>query len=275
VLDESLEEPELLDDDGGGGGGAAVAAPVVAPARPMVTKSGLPVTRKLSYAAPISPDQRLLGDCDIDWVMKLRNASRLMVMVININFWGRFFVPDDFEAYVKMLTSLMSFGAAFLLTAPEPDAPESSKWFSSRLFLRIFAGISCLGELMLMIGALMMSHAVSSDDDFTPGAHSGSTTLLVIGGILWLANIPQLGLFLWYLRKLAIRLPSPGLAMNALLVMVGLPLAFMLTVGGPILAGILHAPGLLVLSGLGGLLALAVFYIWYLILLIWFSKSFS
>src|SRR5206468_851971 len=63
VLDEPIEDAELLEDDGGGGGGAVVAAPVVAPAKPMVTRSGIPVTRKLSYAAPTSPDQRLLGDC--------------------------------------------------------------------------------------------------------------------------------------------------------------------------------------------------------------------
>src|SRR5438874_13730928 len=97
------------------------------PARPM------PAGRPLAYAGPRTSQvegSRPLGGCDINWVMKLRNASQLMVMVIGVNFLNTWFGPTPLEGAVKALAALLSFAGAWLLTAPGPGAPGSESWVS-------------------------------------------------------------------------------------------------------------------------------------------------
>jgi hypothetical protein len=152
----------------------------------------------------------------------------------------------------------MSWAAAWMLTAAEPEAPESQSWFSVRLFLRVAATITVVGEVLAIAGVLLENDV-----------------LKLPGGILYLMIVPQTFLFLYYLRRLAVRIPSTALAINIVIVMVGLPLALLATVGGVLLAAISNSPGMAILTGAVGVLALIVFRIWYLILLIWFNKSFS
>ena len=214
--------------------------------------------RGLNYAAPQSSQQRLLGDCDISWVMHLRNASTLMVWTININFISIFFLPHLFDPYVAMITSLMSFAAAWLLTMPEPNAPESQSWISIRLILRAASTITVIGELAVLVGGF-----------------AKNAQLVFLGVLLAIMIVPQTGLFLFYLRRLALRLPNDALALNIAIVMIGLPTLLAITVGAAFFVATSRSPALLILTGISGLIGLVIFRIWYLILLIWFNKSFS
>jgi hypothetical protein len=228
----------------------AVAAPAVAAARPVA----------LTYSTARTAPQRLLGDCPIEWVMKLRNAANLMVLAIIVGFCGRFLpsVTSYQDAAMEIVVALMNGVAAFLLTAPEPDAPESQSWFSVRLLLRAAACITVAGQLMAIVGAM-----------------SGNETLELMGGAVYLMVVPETFLFLFYLRRLALRIPNNGLAINATIVMIGLPALILMIAGGAFFAAATSSPGIALLTGAGGLLGVVVFRIWYLILLIWFQKSFS
>jgi hypothetical protein len=217
------------------------------------------LARKLSYATPQpSHHQRqLLGDCDIDWVMRLRNASTLMVWTIIVNFFS-IFLPRMLDPAVVLVTSLMSFAAVWLLTSAEPQAPESQSWISLRLTLRVFGTITVIGELLAVAAGFV-----------------GNMRLILVGAFLAFMIVPQTGLFLFYLRRLALRLPNYALAVNIVIVMIGLPALLAMTVGGAFFAATFRSPVMLMLTGLGGIIGLVIFRIWYLILLIWFNKSFS
>jgi hypothetical protein len=230
---------------------ASVAAPTLAPPRTAV---------KLGYGTMQPSEQRLLGDCPIEWVMKLRNAANLMVLALVVGFCGRF-VPNVTgyqDEALDIVIALMNGVAAFLLTAPEPGAPESESWFSVRFFLRVAACITVGGELLAILGSLAKSEQ-----------------LTMVGGVVSLMVVPETFLFLFYLRRLALRLPNWGLAVNTAIVMIGLPTLILMIAGGAFFAAATRSPSIALLTGAGGLIGLLVFRIWYLVLLIWFQKSFS
>jgi pSer/pThr/pTyr-binding forkhead associated (FHA) protein len=266
VNDEKIDAQELQNGDAIAVGEYRLRYRVMAELPPPPVAQAVATTaapaQKLNYSATRQNrrEQPLLGDCDVAWVMSLRNASVLMVWVININFLTWLFLPrvQLLETGVELLTALMSWAAAWMLTAAEPEAPESQSWFSVRLFLRVAATITVVGEVLAIAGVLLENDV-----------------LKLPGGILYLMIVPQTFLFLYYLRRLAVRIPSTALAINIVIVMVGLPLALLATVGGVLLAAISNSPGMAILTGAVGVLALIVFRIWYLILLIWFNKSFS
>jgi hypothetical protein len=203
----------------------------------------------------------MLGDCPIEWVMHLRNASTLMLWSINVRLLATFFLPKSIpyaDVGVDTLTALMGVAAAFLLTMPEPGAPESKSWFSVRFFLRLAAIATAVGELIAVIATVL-------EDE----------SMLIAGGFFALMVVPQTFLFLFYLRRLAKRIPNDGLAINAVIVMIGLPLMLLAVFGGAVLSVAVSSPGLLLLSGVAGLIGLLIFRIWYIALLIWFNRSFS
>jgi len=242
---------------------ASAAAVMPPPAR----MPGVGGGRAINYASAgaHAPGERLLGDCDIDWVMKLRNASQLMVLVLGVNFLNRWFVPEFLESAVDALAALMSVAASWLLTAPEPGAPESESWFSIRIFLRVFATITAAGTLMTL--ALNQFAHESFGQGLSP--------MRVLSSLLVLSVVPETALFLYYLRRLALRIPSPGLAINAMIVMIGLPSVLLLMLGGGFFALAKGSPVAGLVSLCGGLIGLLVFRLWYIALLIWFNKSFS
>jgi pSer/pThr/pTyr-binding forkhead associated (FHA) protein len=223
-----------------------------------------PPGRKLAYAGPKTASRHerpMLGDCPIEWVMHLRNASTLMLWSINVRLLATFFLPKNIpliDVGVDALTALMGAAAAFLLTMPEPGAPESKSWFSVRFALRLAALATAIGELTAVGGTLL-------EDE----------SMLTAGALLALMVVPQTFLFLFYLRRLAKRIPNEGLAINAVIVMIGLPLTLLAVFGGAVLSVMAGSSGLLLLSGFAGLIGLLVFRIWYIALLVWFNRSFS
>lgn len=207
----------------------------------------------------------LLGDADIGWVMKLRNASTLMVWVLVINSTASWIGFDIVETLAYFATIFMSIAAAWLLTAREPGVPNS--WLSVRAFLRFFAIVGGIGELIVLSGSFM-----ESPDLFEEEVGVGVSSMQLIGVVLAAAVIPQTALFLFYLRRLALRIPNEGLAFCSMLVMVLLP-TFMAIMAWSAYKVMTTGEGWgMGLMALLGLLAMRLAYIG---LLIWFNKSFS
>ena len=210
----------------------------------------------LSYASQATDAPRLLGDCDIGWVMSLRNASTLMVWTL---------IANTLSVYLSMIPlapTLLALGAAgmslvavWLLTAPEPNVRDN--WLGVRGFLRIFGVAACGGELLMIFGMLFNSAMLGNS-----------------GSYLWLASIPQTILFLFYLRRLALRLPNVGLANCALVVMIALPLV-MGMIAWNVIRSINAARPDTVTTGVLIILAYLVFRGAFAGLLIWFNRSFS
>ena len=251
LVDAGPEEPPL----------AMPAAP--AEQSPVAVAQASPkAVRPLNYATP-QYELKLLGDCDINWVMKLRNASTLMMWYLTMNVVARW-LPNVFglPLLANGVGSLMSLAAAWLLTAREPDAPENILWKLVRYGLRLFATVAAVGEIMIVLGGVMEN-----------------VSMMLPGAALALAAIPLFFLFLFYLWKLALRLPNRALAANALVVMVGLPVSAAMVMIGVITAllgsaapiGATRSLAIMVVAAM----AFVVFRIWYVILLIWFNKSFS
>jgi hypothetical protein len=143
-----------------------------------------------------------------------------------------------------------------MISKTEPGAPAAV----TNILLRVAAAIDLSGTLFILAATQLGGKAA-------PQA--------AIGLLLLLAAVPEFFLLLWTLRKLAIRLPSPALALNASIVMIGLPAVTLVTVSAMAMGAYTKSPVVMILTGVGGLIGLIVFRIWYIILLIWFNKSFS
>lgn len=225
----------------------------------------------ISYRSAKEPEgSRLLGDCDIGWVMKLRNASTLMVytLIVNSIAWQLRFFPLV-DVVLPMVAAGMSLVAAWLLTSPEPEAPN--RWFGVRGFLRFFAVLGCSGEILLQLNSLIGGNGDELDLET---AEAGVSFMEGLGFVLVICVVPQTGLFLFYLRRLALRLPNPGLAFGATLVMVGLPTLTAMVLYSAYRAattGLQEGIG----AGLTAILGLIAMRLAYIGLLIWFNKSFS
>ncbi|HLL90918.1 MAG TPA: hypothetical protein VK324_16575, partial [Tepidisphaeraceae bacterium] len=228
------------------------------------TKSGAVLVggrRPLNYASAADGDgQRTLGEADIDWVMRLRNASTLMVWTININFLATWFTfgIDMLEGGAAMAVAVMNVAASWLLTCREPEAHESVGWTIVRVALRAFASLTFVGEVSIAIGTFGIANPL------------GAWGYLLMG-----ATIPATALFLLYLWKLATRIPNKPLAVNVLIVMIGLTGVLIGTVGGVAFGAASGSAGTAIFAGIAGIVLLIVFRIWYLGLLIWFNRSFS
>ena len=218
-------------------------------------------TKTLAYATPQDSEERLLADSDPNWVIRLRNASSLMVMAIFIMFASRFFAVrwiPGVESIVAAATSLLTCAGAWYLTCAEPGAPEKVFWTIVRITLRVVATMGTAGELLVVAGQ-----------------ETENQSLVLAGLGLSLAKIGQFFLLLLYLNKLARRIPSPALAVNALIVMIGLPVSLTLVLVGVFMALNGGAAGASLAYGAGGACSAFIFALWYCGLLIWFNKSFS
>ncbi len=150
----------------------------------------------------------------------------------------------------------INLAAIWLFTSKEPGTKND--YFSARFILRIIGCITGVAQIVMGVASLSESGAG-----------------LIAGAAGYLLIIPETFLFLWYLMKLAIRLPNIGLAVNCAIVMIGLPAVLLGAAGGAFMGARTHSPGMMILSGIGGVLGLLLFRIWYIILLVWFNKSFS
>ena len=199
---------------------------------------------------------RLLGDCDINWVMKLRNASTLMVYALIVGWvkWRVQFIPFAPQV-LEMVQYAMGLAAVWLLTAAEPDAPW--RWAPLRWLLRIAAVAACIGGLLSGIGAMVENESLAA-----------------IGLLLTTAELAQTALFLFYLNRLSVRLPNPGLGFLCLLLMIATPI-FMgvgLYAAYQVMNGSADSA---IGSGLLAIVGLLACRLGYVGSLIWFNKSFS
>jgi hypothetical protein len=241
--------------------GSTFAAPAALPAPQF--HAAKPV-QALSYGTGmIGGEPPPLGEADQRWVMHLRNAASFMLWGILISFLsGCMSRTHGFKIGIDLCVTALHWFAAWLLTMPEPGFSEHESWFSLRKALRVVASVRVVGDVILGIGTLL-----------------DSMPMTIVGTVIALAAVPQLFLFLLYFRKLAMRIPNTAMAINAIIVMVGLPSSLAILLGGALLlvlgggaAGNATTFALVALGGLGGLL---LFGLWYIALLIWFRMSFS
>ena len=219
-----------------------------------------PAARELSYGVRTAPTDRLLSESDPAWVVKLQNAAGFMIWPIVVGILSSCIRRDhSLKIFIDLCMALLSWFATWLLTSPEPGIREFSTWTVVRVALRICASIRVVGDIVIVL-------AVGSEGQ----------PIHIIGLALSLAGVPQLFLFLLYLRYLALRVPNRALAANAIIVMVGLPASFaMLVIAGFYVAlssQVMGSAAMMAVAGLGGAV---VFGIWYIILLIWFRHQFA
>src|SRR5439155_283271 len=105
------------------------------------------------------------------------------------------------------------------------------------------------------------------------GGMTENPALIIAGVIACIAMLPQFFLFLFYLRKLALRIPNDALASQCMIVMIGLPAAVGLMIGTLAYGLMTKSMGTGIMGVCVGAIALVVFGIWYIILLIWFNRS--
>jgi hypothetical protein len=204
---------------------------------------------------------------DPRWASQMQLAASLMIWAIVINILS-VCLPRELglKIFIDVVVALISWYAAWLVTMPEPGTPASQSWLSLRMSLRTLATVKIGGDVLRCFGTLI-----------------GVGPLEIAGLIIGAVWIPQLFIFLLYLRSLALRIPDPALAVNALIVMIGLPasVGLLLAVTAAIAiqySGVaptgasLGVLALVLLAGIGGSF---VFMLWYIILLAWFKASFS
>jgi hypothetical protein len=246
-VEEALEA-QPVDDEG---------VTTAAPAR--VKKKKLKPA-KLSYARGGSTgfDVRLLGDSDPEWVKKIRLASNLLLLSVVLNFLSG--VSDKFASELVGLllgvgSTVVNLLGAWFLTEPEPDTPESGGQTVLRVALRIVSVITAGGAISVAMGSLM------------------ENPLMLLGGFALLAAIPQFFLFLLYLRILVKRIPNDSLAMECMIVMIGLPSCIVL-IAISAMQGAMTRSASIGLSGICvGVCGTLIFALWYLSILIRFQKD--
>jgi hypothetical protein len=195
--------------------------------------------------------------------MKLRNGARLMaaaaapVIPAMLCFSGILIIAAPFSA-------ILAGVSAWFLTAKEPDVRENPFWTLVRICLRLVSTASALAIPCLLAGMFADMPA------------------LVVGGAAMLLAVPvHMFLFIFYLRKLAARLPNQAMAISCIIVMVALPTSLGMIMWG----AISEAMNATAQAGGGGpempAAAGAGFWImglslWaYISILFWFNRSFS
>jgi hypothetical protein len=241
-----------------------VAAP--APAKPKKQAAKGPATATLAYESKSSEGPKPLGDCDIDWVMKLRNGAILMYWAVTVKYalWyllGWFgmravlrAIPHSAEIKDILTCGLMGAGI-WLLTSREPGVQGDS--IGARVFLRAVGIVAYLGSAVLTVGLMLENETIG-----------------VAGAILAIAQVPTIALLLFYIRRLALRIPNVPLAYSAVLLMIVMPV-FVGMAGWAAYQAFHGAPGQALGFGLLALIGLFVCEVCRCGVLIWFSKSFS
>jgi pSer/pThr/pTyr-binding forkhead associated (FHA) protein len=237
--------------------------------------------RQLSYATAEKEDgPKLLGDCDITWVMRLRNASTLMfwtvvikwvVLKFGLNLFLSF-VPHSGEVINIAVSGLMVV-AVWLLTTKEPE----SSWdlIGARTLLRLFGIVGYAGSIAMSVGTIMASRGDVLDEDGEPTKAAVTVGVsVIIATIVSFAQVPAVALLLFYIRRLAKRIPNEGLAFTATLLMIAAPifLGMFMWAGYQALRGSgVQAAGFAIVA----LIGLLICEVGRLGCLVWFNKSFS
>ncbi len=229
----------------------------------------------------------LLKYADPDWVNKLRLGTLLMlwnlliVILLNIAV-GILTVTGAAQAGANMLSLIVGFlelWAVFLLTTPEPAIAFGEDPITLRKLVRTCAVIDLVGQ--------MLGEAV-------PTGGSQAWAFIAAGVIILVGIVALFGQFI-FLRRFAERIPDTRLAKTTTTVMWGLVVTLVLvplagyavaaTAGGLAATG---APAagqpptgggtvgvLIVVLACAAFLGLAVFGIWYVLLLFRYHAAFK
>lgn len=224
-------------------------------------------------------ERSLLGNylrfADPDWVKKLSLGTSLMlwniVIVVVLNLLGQFFsafsvLPYEIEVGIGLVASGLATAAVFLVTTQEPAISITEDTVTLRKAVRASALIAFAGAVF----------------EVGPTYLEETTLVLIsvqlIGG---LANLfMTIGQFV-YFRRFALRIPDEDLARSTTIVMWGLVFAgicALLISSTTVLfrsASALFSGGLFVGGACIVGVAALVFGIWYLVLLIRYSRAFS
>jgi hypothetical protein len=216
----------------------------------------------IDYAHPEQEiGERPLGECDISWVMSIRNGARLASYAATPVIVA-FYIPlTCIRALIIILSlpfSAIALGVSgWFLSAKEPGVKENPFWTVIRLLLKVTGTATGIAIPLFFCGLWLKSPEVVS-----------------ASGFCMLAVPVYMFLYLFYMRKLASRLPNTGMAVACILLMVALPTSL-----GMVLYGaVTHALS----GGAGGeVSATIVFFVMQIMLLayvgilFWFNRSFS
>jgi hypothetical protein len=238
------------------------ALPVRAQAAPVATVAAAAPIVSYADRGQDGTQLRPLHECDADWVVRLRVASILLLLTLVINLFVLVanMMNRGHKAQAPLVATIIAAVvagvAAWLLTSPEPMGANDYKYSISGILLRIAATAAAAGETGAAVGVLMDNIPIKT-----------------AGTIISIASIPQTFLLLFYIRKLALRIPNEWLAVNCIIVMIGLPGALGLSIGGALYAMWLGNFGVGFIGSGVGVCSLVVFCFWYIILLIWFQSA--
>lgn len=233
------------------------ATPTQVAAPPLAYATAAPAAASVEQNKP-------LGECDIKWVMQIRNGARLLSYAAIPIVVGRF-VCGLVTIIALPISALLGGVAGWFLSAKEPNVSENIAWTAVRLMLKVSGAATGLAIPMLVIG----------------GA-TKNMPLLVSGGICALAIPVYVLLTMVYIFRLARRLPNNALAVSSLLVAIGLSTTMGLMVYAMFAAVYAtttpgSAPGN-PLEGISFGIGYWLMYLFtwcYIGILFWFNRSFS
>lgn len=234
-------------------------------------------------AAPviISTHGNLLAYADPDWLerlhrgtsFKLWNIVLTIVTVLLAAVLRAVGTPAQIQILVVLPAGVLGLWAAFLITTQEPRVSLAEDPITLRKVVR---GCAVIG----FVGNVLHDTAKNRPLDVPIGVPIG-VILALAGALAFVGVVAYFGEFIYY-RRFARRIPNARLARNTTTVMWGTVIALgLLALCGAIVALASLAGGgeiALAITGLplcGGLVALVVFGIWYIVLLVQYRTAFA
>lgn len=211
----------------------------------------------IGYAHPQQEVEagRPLGDCDIAWVMSIRNGARVASYAVTPVAFSYLFFCGVIGAICMPFTALAMGVSGWFLSAREPGVKENGFWAAIRMLLKITGTATGIAIPLFVLGVWMDSEAVTDT-----------------AGYCMLAVPAYMFLYLLYLCKLASRLPNSSMVASCILLMLALPASVGMVVFAAMGGG--SGASAAVTAGIGALI-MKVALIAYVALLFWFDRSFS
>lgn len=235
-------------------------------------------------AAPvlISIHGNLLGYADPDWLERVRRGTsfklwNIVLMIVTVAVaavLAAVGAPPQIQVFVGLPAGILGLWAAFLITTQEPRISLAEDPITLRKIVR---GCAVIG----FVGNLLQDTAENVRLNLPTSVPIG--LILVLGSVFVLAGVvAYFGEFIYY-RRFARRIPNEKLVRNTTTVMWGTVIAFGLLALCGLIAAVAAALGgaadvalvVMVFPLCGGLVALVVFGIWYIVLLVRYRAAFA